>query len=177
MKNLKKTLALAAAAVAVAGLSFAGATAYADHHEEMAGEKDIVATAKAAGQFNTLASALQAAGLVETLQADGPYTVFAPTDAAFEKLPSGTLDELLKPENKEQLAEILKYHVVDGENMAADVTGMTEVETLQGEAITISEDMGNVMLNNGVQVTQTDIMASNGVIHVIDGVLIPEGGN
>ena len=177
MKNLKKTVLLAAAAVAVAGLSFAGATAYADDYGETADGKDIVATAKEAGQFNTLASALQAAGLVETLQGDGPYTVFAPTDAAFEKLPSGTLDELLKPENKEQLATILKYHVVDGENMAADITGMTEVETLEGEAITISEEMGNVMLNNGVQVTQTDIKASNGVIHVIDGVLIPEGGN
>ena len=177
MNTTRKTFALAAAALGVAGLSFAGATAYADHHMAQQAEKDIVATAQGAGQFNTLAKALTEAGLVETLKGEGPFTVFAPTDAAFEKLPSGTLETLLEPENKEQLRQILLYHVASGELMAADVTQADEAETVQGESVRISQRGGKVYLNDTVEVTKTDLKASNGVIHVIDGVLIPTGGD
>ena len=184
MKKTTKRLSLAVAAATVAGLTFAAGSAFADHHEkdkgstsmDKSGEKDIVATAKAAGQFNTLASALKQAELVSALQAEGPFTVFAPTDEAFNALPSGTVETLMQPEAKGQLQQILLYHVVSGENMASDVTGLDEVETLQGEAITISTEGGKVMLNGITEVTKTDIKASNGVIHVIDGVLIPTGG-
>ncbi len=182
MKTTTKRLFLAVSAAAVAGLTFAAGSAFADHHEKkgdhahMSGEKDIVATAVAAGQFNTLAAALKAGDLVETLQGEGPFTVFAPTDEAFAALPSGTIETLLKPEAKGQLQEILKYHVVSGEVMASDVVNLTEAETVQGEAIEIAVVDGKVMLNDTVEVIKTDVKASNGVIHVIDGVLIPNGG-
>ena len=181
MKKTFKHLSLAVAAAAVAGLTFAAGSAYADYEDKsksagMSGEKDIVATAKAAGQFNTLAAALQQAGLVQTLQGEGPYTVFAPTDQAFQSLPSGTVQTLMRPESKEQLKQILLYHVVSGEVMASDVMDMDEAETVQGEPVRISTMDGKVMLNDTTEVTKTDIKASNGVIHVIDGVLIPVGG-
>ena len=178
MKTTRNSLFLAVAAVAVAGVSFTGARAVADHHEksEMQSNKDIVATAKGAGQFGTLVKALTAAELAETLQGEGPYTVLAPTDAAFQKLPSGTLDTLLKPANQENLQQILLYHVADGELMAADVTQTDEIETLNGETITVESMGGNVMLNGTAKVVKTDVKASNGVIHAIDGVLIPTGG-
>jgi uncharacterized surface protein with fasciclin (FAS1) repeats len=136
---------------------------------------DIVETAQAAGTFNTLASALSAAELVEALKGEGPFTVFAPTDEAFEALPEGTLDNLLKPENKAKLQSILKYHVVNGKAMASDVTGMDTAETLQGQPIQFQVQDGTVMLSgkNKATVTQADIAASNGVIHVIDAVLMP----
>jgi uncharacterized surface protein with fasciclin (FAS1) repeats len=136
-------------------------------------EKDIVDTAVAAGSFKTLATALQAAGLVDTLKGKGPYTVFAPTDEAFAKLPAGTVEDLLKPENKEKLRAILLYHVVAGKVTAKQVMKMKSAKTLNGESVTIAVKDGKVMVNNAT-VTQADIEASNGVIHVIDTVLLPK---
>lgn len=137
------------------------------------GKMDIVDTAVADGRFKTLATALQAAGLVDTLKGEGPFTVFAPTDDAFAKLPAGTLDDLLKPENKQKLTDILLYHVVSGKVMAADVVNLTSATTVLGKDIKITVKDGKVYLNNTVQVIITDVEASNGVIHVIDGVLLP----
>jgi transforming growth factor-beta-induced protein len=134
--------------------------------------KDIVDTAVADGRFTTLAAALQAAGLVDTLKGEGPFTVFAPTDDAFKKLPAGTLDELLKPENKQKLTDILLYHVVSGKVMAADVTKLTSATTVLGKDVAIKVDMGDVYINDA-KVIITDIETSNGVIHVIDSVLLP----
>ncbi|WP_111412599.1 fasciclin domain-containing protein [Billgrantia lactosivorans] len=142
----------------------------ADSHGE---KQDIVDTAVAAGQFETLAAALEAADLVETLKGDGPFTVFAPTDEAFAALPEGTVDELLEPENREQLAAVLTYHVVSGKVMAEDAMGLDSATTVQGQDISISSSDGSVMINDA-NVIQADIEASNGVIHVIDSVLIPE---
>jgi transforming growth factor-beta-induced protein len=133
---------------------------------------DIVDTAVAAGNFKTLASALQAAGLVETLKGEGPFTVFAPTDEAFAKLDKALLDDLLKPENKDTLVAILTYHVVPGKVTAADVVKLTSAKTVQGEEITIKVEGDTVMVNDA-KVTQTDIAARNGVIHVIDTVILP----
>ena len=133
---------------------------------------DIVDTAVADGRFTTLAAALQAADLVDALKAEGPFTVFAPTDDAFAALPEGTLDELLKPENKQKLTDILLYHVVEGKVTAADVTGLKSAITLLGKDVAIKVDMGNVYINDA-KVIITDIETSNGVIHVIDAVLLP----
>jgi len=138
-----------------------------------AATKDIVDTAVAAGDFKTLVAAVQAAGLVDTLKGKGPFTVFAPTDAAFAALPAGTLDSLLKPENKTKLADILKYHVVAGDVMAADVVKLTKADTVLGKPVTIKVDGSTVLLNDKVKVVKTDIKTSNGTIHVIDAVLIP----
>jgi transforming growth factor-beta-induced protein len=135
--------------------------------------KDIVDTAVADGRFKTLVAAVQAADLVDTLKGEGPFTVFAPTDDAFAALPAGTLDNLLLPENKQQLTDILLYHVVPGKVMAADVVGLTEAPTVLGKNITIKVEDGKVYLNDTVQVIITDIETSNGVIHVIDAVLLP----
>ena len=132
---------------------------------------DIVATADGAGTFKTLLAAAKAAGLVETLQGKGPFTVFAPTDEAFAALPAGTLDGLLK--DPEALKKILLYHVVSGEVTADKVVGMTSADTVEGSPIAISVKDGKVYLNDTAQVVKTDIMASNGVIHVIDKVLLP----
>ena len=136
-------------------------------------KKDIVDTAVDAGSFNTLVAAVQAAGLVDALKADGPYTVFAPTDEAFAKLPAGTVDNLLKPENIEQLRAVLTYHVVPGKIMAKDVTKMSNGTTLQGESLSFEVKDGKVMVDNA-QVIQADIATSNGVIHVIDAVVLPK---
>jgi uncharacterized surface protein with fasciclin (FAS1) repeats len=135
--------------------------------------KDIVDTAVGAGQFKTLAAALGAAGLVETLKGKGPFTVFAPTDAAFAKLPAGTVEMLLKPENKAKLTAILTYHVVAGKVMAADVVKVTSAKTVQGGSVAVKVTGGKVTIDNANVVT-TDIAASNGVIHVIDTVLMPK---
>jgi uncharacterized surface protein with fasciclin (FAS1) repeats len=135
--------------------------------------KDIVDTAVAAGSFKTLAAALKAADLIETLKGNGPFTVFAPTDEAFEKLPKGTVDDLLKPENKEKLKAILTYHVVAGKVMAAEVVKLSEAKTVQGSAVSIKVEDGKVMVDNA-QVVKTDIPCSNGVIHVIDSVILPK---
>jgi len=135
--------------------------------------KDIVDTAVGAGSFNTLVAALKAAGLVETLKGKGPFTVFAPTDDAFKKLPPGTLEDLLKPENKEKLKGILTYHVVAGKVMAKDVVKMKSAKTVNGQSVTISMKDKDVMVDNA-KVTKTDIVCSNGVIHVIDAVVLPK---
>jgi uncharacterized surface protein with fasciclin (FAS1) repeats len=151
-------------------------TAVTDGTGGMAGdenEMNIVETAVAADDFSTLAAALEAGGLVDTLSNDGPYTVFAPTDAAFDALPAGTLDDLLKPENKGKLADILKYHVVKGEVMAEDVVELDEATTVNGKPIAITVSGSTVTLNGKAKVVQTDIKAENGVIHVIDAVLLP----
>ena len=131
---------------------------------------DVVDTAGAAGNFKTLATALQAAGLVETLKGPGPFTVFAPTDEAFAKLPAGTLEGLLK--DKQRLSAVLTYHVVPGRVMAADVVKLTSAKTVQGGSLTIRADKGVTV--DGVHVVKTDIQAGNGVIHVIDAVLMPK---
>jgi transforming growth factor-beta-induced protein len=135
--------------------------------------KDIVDTAVGAGSFNTLVAAVKAAGLVETLKGKGPFTVFAPTDDAFKKLPPGTLEDLLKPENKEKLKGILTYHVVAGKVMAKDVVKMKSAKTVNGQSVTISMKDKDVMVDNA-KVTKTDIACSNGVIHVIDAVVLPK---
>lgn len=132
--------------------------------------KDIVDTAISAGSFNTLVTAVKAADLVETLKSDGPFTVFAPTDAAFAKLPAGTLEALMA--DKEKLTAILTYHVVPGKIMAADVVNLKTAKTANGKPLSISVANGSVMVNNA-HVIQTDILASNGVIHVIDTVILP----
>ena len=136
--------------------------------------KDIVDTAVAAGSFKTLATALDAAGLVQTLKGSGPFTVFAPTDEAFAKLPAGTLEHLLKPEQKAELRRILTYHVVSGKVMAADVAKMRSAKTVSGDAITITARDGKVQVDKA-NVVKTDIGTSNGVIHVIDAVILPPG--
>ena len=137
--------------------------------------QDIVKTVAQAGSFNTLAQALKAADLVDTLKGPGPFTVFAPTDQAFAKLAPGTLEVLLKPENKEQLRSILTYHVVAGRVAAADVVKLTSAKTVNGQEVRISVLKGVVRLND-VRVTKTDIAASNGLIHVVDRVLVPPMG-
>ncbi len=151
------TFALAASAVAMASTT------------AVASKMDIVDTAVAAGSFKTLATALQAAGLIETLKGAGPFTVFAPTDAAFAKLPAGTVEALLA--DKAKLTKILTYHVVAGKVMAADVVKLTSAKTVEGGSLTIDASKGVKV--NGASVTTADVAASNGVIHVIDTVLIP----
>jgi uncharacterized surface protein with fasciclin (FAS1) repeats len=154
--------------------AFFTTVALADHHggaKEMM-KKDIVDTAVAAGDFTTLAAALDAAGLIDTLKGDGPFTVFAPTDAAFAALPEGMVESLLKPENKDQLIAVLTYHVVPGAVKAGDVVKLDSAKTVNGESVTIeASDMG-VKVDNA-NVIATDIEASNGVIHVIDAVILP----
>lgn len=156
----RRTLLSALAAVALLGNSAYAADA----------PKDIVDTAVAAGSFKTLATALQAAGLVETLKGKGPFTVFAPTDEAFAKLPAGTLEGLLK--DKAKLTAILTYHVVPGKVMAADVVKLKGAKTVQGSSVTIDASKGVKV--DGANVVKTDIACSNGVIHVIDAVILPK---
>jgi uncharacterized surface protein with fasciclin (FAS1) repeats len=135
--------------------------------------KDIVDTAAGAGKFNTLVAAVKAAGLVETLKGAGPFTVFAPTDDAFAKLPKGTVEDLLKPENKAKLVSILTYHVVSGKVMAADIKGKKmNAKSVQGGELAV-DAMGDVKINDA-KVTTADVAASNGVIHIIDTVLMPK---
>ncbi len=155
------------AVVAVVAMTGAGLMA----REE--GQKDIVDTAVAAGSFTTLAKALQAAGLVDTLKGKGPFTVFAPTDEAFAKLPAGTVEGLLRPENKAKLQAILTYHVVPGKVMASQVTGLTSAKTVNGKSLSVSVKDGGVKIDDA-KVVKTDILTSNGVIHVIDSVVLPK---
>ena len=156
---------LAVATVAALGMIVGGTSA-------RAAEQDIVDTAVAAGQFKTLAAALSEAGLAATLKGPGPFTVFAPTDAAFAKLPAGTVEGLLKPENKDKLTAILTYHVVPGRVTAADVGKLKEAKTVNGKMLTVSANGTGVMINDA-KVTTADIAATNGVIHVIDSVILP----
>ena len=147
--------------------------AMAGHHSTKKEQAlDIVDVAVSAGQFKTLAAALGAADLISTLKGEGPFTVFAPTDAAFEKLPAGTVDMLLKPENKDQLIAVLTYHVVPGSVMAADVVKLSGATTVNGADVAIAVVDGSVRIDNAT-VVKTDINASNGVIHVIDTVILP----
>jgi uncharacterized surface protein with fasciclin (FAS1) repeats len=135
-------------------------------------DKDIVEVAVSAGSFKTLVAAVQAAGLVDALKGKGPLTVFAPTDEAFAKLPAGTVENLLKPENKDKLTAVLTYHVVPGRVTAGEVVNLSSAKTVNGRSLSINTSNGNVMVDNA-RVTATDIMASNGVIHVIDSVVLP----
>jgi transforming growth factor-beta-induced protein len=164
-KRMKKMLKSVTVAAAVAVMVLVATSARAQ-------EKDIVDTAVAAGSFKTLAAALTAGDLVQTLKGKGPFTVFAPTDEAFAKLPAGTLADLLKPENKAKLVSILTYHVVPGKVMASQVTGLKSAKTVNGQSVTISVMDGKVMIDKA-HVVKTDIATSNGVIHVIDTVLLP----
>lgn len=136
-------------------------------------EQDIVDTAISAGSFHTLVAAVKAAGLVDTLKGPGPFTVFAPTDEAFAKLPAGTVEDLLKPENKAKLQAILTYHVVAGKVMVADVVKLHSATTVNGQQLRVKTAMGSVMVDNA-KVVKTDIVCANGVIHVIDTVLLPK---
>ena len=139
-----------------------------------AAQKDIIDTAVAAGTFNTLATALQAAGLADTLKGKGPFTVFAPTDEAFGKLPAGTVESLLKPDNKDKLKAILLYHVVSGDVTAAQAMKLSSTRTVNGQALKLRvHDDGTVMINDA-NVVKADVLASNGVIHVVDTVLLPK---
>ena len=164
---MKKVVLMSSLAVVVSLMSLATVFAAEDK------PKDIVDTAVSAGSFKTLAAALTAADLVKTLKGDGPFTVFAPTDEAFAKLPEGTVANLLKPENKAKLVGILTYHVVPGKVMAADVVKLSKAKTVQGGEVTIKVDGGKVMVDNA-NVTKTDIECSNGVIHIIDAVILPK---
>lgn len=161
-----KTLSL----VLMLSVLFLGA-AQANHHGDKM-KKDIVDTAAGNPDFSTLVAAVKAAGLVDTLKGDGPFTVFAPTNDAFAKLPAGTVEDLLKPENKDTLVKILTYHVVSGKVYAKDVVKLDEAETVQGESVAI-EVMGDKVMVDDATVIKTDIKTSNGVIHVIDQVLMP----
>jgi uncharacterized surface protein with fasciclin (FAS1) repeats len=155
-------------------LTVAGAVALASAGTAaQAPKQDIVDTAVAAGSFKTLAAALTAAGLVETLKGPGPFTVFAPTDAAFAKLPAGTVESLLRPENKAKLQRILTYHVVPGAVTSREVVKLTSAKAVSGDALSIAVRGGAVMVDNARVVTP-DIQASNGVIHVIDTVVLPK---
>jgi len=163
---MKKMLTTMFGALALGALAIpAQAADYGD-------KKDIVDTAVAADDFTVLAKALTAAGLVDALKGDGPFTVFAPTDAAFGELPDGTLDMLLKPENKDKLVNILKYHVVSGKVMAEKAMTLTEAEALNGSTLSI-EKKDDGLYVGGAKVVKADVKASNGVIHVVDAVILP----
>ena len=165
MPSIKK---IASAVIVAGALALSSTAALAGGHAK----KDIVDTALANEQFSTLVAAVQAAGLVDTLKGDGPFTVFAPTNDAFAKLPAGTVENLLKPENKDQLVAILTYHVLPGKVMAADIVGKTlSTATVQGSMVDIKATNG-VMID-GATVTAADIETTNGVIHVIDTVILP----
>ncbi len=164
-QHLTKTLA-AASIVAIMGASAVAPAQAAD--------ADIVDTAISAGSFETLVAAVQAAGLVETLKGEGPFTVFAPTDEAFAALPAGTVESLLEEENRDQLVAVLTYHVVPGKVMSSDLAGQSmDVETVQGSTVSIDATGSSVMVD-GATVVMPDVEASNGVIHVIDAVILPE---
>jgi uncharacterized surface protein with fasciclin (FAS1) repeats len=170
--NPFKVMALAVLLVAGGYAFTVNAAGHTDAKAPMATPGDVVDVAAGAGSFNTLVAAIKAAGLVDALKGKGPFTVFAPTDAAFAALPAGTLDDLLKPANKEKLKSILLYHVVPGKVMSGDLKGTINAATLQGKSATIIAVAGGVTVN-GAKVVTADVAASNGVIHVIDAVILP----
>lgn len=174
MKSIRMlTIAAALMGVTASSTVWAGScSASATTASKSDDTRTVVSVAASSDQFQTLVAALTAAGLVDVLQADGPYTVFAPTDAAFAKLPEGTVENLLKPENKEQLIAVLKYHVVPGKVMAADVKTM-KATTVQGQEVQLKVSDSGVYVDNA-KVVQTDLLADNGVIHVIDAVILPK---
>lgn len=158
---IRRTFLALTAVAALATPAFAGGHA-----------KDIVDTAVGAGSFTTLVAAVEAAGLVETLKGEGPFTVFAPTDAAFAALPAGTVEDLLKPENKDKLVAVLTYHVIPGKVMSTDLSEGLKAATVQGQEVTITLDGGAKV--DGAMISAADIEATNGVIHVIDSVILPK---
>ena len=166
MLSIKK---IASAVLVVGTLALSSTVALAGGH----GKKDIVDTALANEQFSTLVAAVQAAGLVDTLKGDGPFTVFAPTNDAFAKLPAGTVENLLKPENKDKLISVLTYHVVPGKVMSKDIKPSQMVKTVNGQQVSIKLSYGKVSVD-GATVTAADVEADNGVIHVIDTVILPK---
>lgn len=167
-KSLKKVIGLVVISACLAApATYAGGKYYKQ-------KQNIVQTAASNASFTTLVAAIQAADLVDMLQSNGPFTVFAPTNEAFEKLPKGTLDALLKPENKDKLVEILTYHVVPGKVFAKDVVKLDEAATVQGQRVSINAD-GHCVTIDQANVVQTDIKTKNGVIHVIDSVILPKG--
>ena len=168
MRILNRRTMIAAMTLALPFVALAGS----GMKHDMAQPKNIVQTAVAAGSFKTLAAALTAAGLVETLEGPGPFTVFAPTDEAFAKLPKGTVENLLKPENKEKLKAVLTYHVVSGSVDSKAVMNMESAATVNGSSVSIAVKGGSVMVNDA-KVVKADIACSNGIIHVIDTVLLP----
>ena len=172
MKKISTVVAVAVVVGAV-GMAQAVASSCSSSHTTAASKsgKTIVSVAQGSDQFKTLVAALSAADLVNVLQGDGPFTVFAPNDAAFAKLPTGTVENLLKPENKDQLVAVLKYHVVPGKVMAADVRS-GQVATVQGQKVDIEVKSDGVFVDNA-RVIKTDLLADNGVIHVIDSVILP----
>ena len=168
---IKRKLNFIGHTIAIAAALLLSTSAIAGHHGEK--KKDIVDTAVANGSFNTLAAALQAGDLIGTLKSDGPFTVFAPTDEAFAKLPAGTVESLLKPENKDKLVSILTYHVVAGKVDSAQVVKLDSATTVNGADVQISVRDGSVFINEA-KVIKADVYASNGVIHVVDTVILPE---
>lgn len=173
MKTLRNwSMTIAITSLMALGFSVSVSAIAGDGSTTQEAKPDLVDTAVAAGQFNTLAAALDAADLIGTLKGAGPFTVFAPTDEAFSKLPEGTVESLLMPENREQLIAVLTYHVVPGKVMAEDVVGLSEAKTVQGSDIEIAVIDGSVRIDHAT-VIAADISASNGVIHVIDAVILP----
>jgi uncharacterized surface protein with fasciclin (FAS1) repeats len=166
-----KTFKIVTLIAVVSGLTLTGSAFAGSCGGHAAAAKNIVGVAAGAGSFNTLVTAVKAAGLADTLSGNGPFTVFAPTDEAFAKLPKGTVEDLLKPENKDKLIAVLTYHVVPGKVAAADVKTM-KAKTVNGQELNIQVSDGLVMVDNA-KVVQTDIAASNGIIHVIDSVVLP----
>ncbi len=173
MKRMTKSaMPMAIATLMLVGFTASISSLAAGKTGSMSGEMDIVDTAVAAGNFSTLAAALDAADLIPTLKGDGPFTVFAPTDEAFAKLPAGTVESLLKPENRDQLVAILTYHVVSGKVMAKDVVKLSEATTVNGSDISIMVKDGKVRINDAT-VIAADVATSNGVIHIVDTVILP----
>lgn len=166
--HMNSVIKVSLVTLVVAAIGCAGASA-----EKPAGKKDIVDTAVAAGSFKTLVAAVKAADLVATLKSEGPFTVFAPTDAAFAKLPEGTVATLLKPENKSKLASMLTYHVVAGKLTAGEVVKMKEIKTVQGQSLKVEVKDGKAYVD-GALISTVDIETSNGIIHVIDSVVLPK---
>ena len=173
---MKALIALLTITITAATSVYAGGCGSCSSHAKSKAKEakpDIVDTAVSAGSFETLVAAVTAAELVDTLKSEGPFTVFAPTDEAFAKLPAGTVENLLKPENKDQLIAVLTYHVVPGKVKAAQVVGLESAKTVQGQNVSIKTEEGKVFVD-GAQVVQTDIITGNGVIHVIDSVILPQ---
>jgi uncharacterized surface protein with fasciclin (FAS1) repeats len=179
MNNKSKRILMLLPITLIAGMASAhcgtcGGGGDHDHgSKKMTASPNLVETAASLDDFSTLVAAVKAAGLVDTLSGEGPFTVFAPTNAAFAKLPAGTVENLLKPENKDQLTAVLTYHVVPGKVKAKDVVALDSAKTVQGQEVSIEVKDGKVMVD-GAQVVKTDVMTSNGVIHVIDQVILPE---
>lgn len=172
MKTLKNRMSLLATGIVLAGFTMTSAACSDDDGIVEVEEPQTIVDVAVDGGFNTLVAAVQAAGLVETLQGDGPFTVFAPTDEAFAKLPDGTVESLLLPENRDQLVSILTYHVVSGAVTSDQVVNLSKASTVQGSELDIAVNNGNVTINDA-NVIAVDVEASNGVIHVIDTVLLP----